>query len=90
MAQQAYFEAYCILDVHTEIVVGELREAGRTEAERMKADQILRAGLDTLVQRGVKRDQPDGERSMPRIVHLFHAMTGIRLTEREGCCSWCR
>ena len=26
----------------------------------MKADQILRAGLDTLVQRGVKRDQPDG------------------------------
>jgi hypothetical protein len=50
----------------------------------MKADDILRAGLDTLVQRGVKRDQPDGERSMPRIVHLFHAMTGISLTEREG------
>ena len=50
----------------------------------MKADQILRAGLDTLVQRGVKRDQPDGERSMPRIVRVFEAITGIRLTEREG------
>lgn len=50
----------------------------------MKADAILRAGLDTLVQRGVKRDQPDGERSMPRIVRVFEAITGIRLTEREG------
>lgn len=50
----------------------------------MKADQILRAGLDTLVARGVKRDQPDGERSMPRIVRVFEAITGIRLTEREG------
>ena len=50
----------------------------------MKADDILRAGLDTLVQRGVKRDQPDGERSMPRIVRVFEAITGIRLTEREG------
>lgn len=50
----------------------------------MKADQILRAGLDTLVQRGVKRDQPDGERSMPRIVRIYEAITGIALTEREG------
>lgn len=50
----------------------------------MKADDILRAGLDTLVQRGQQRDQPGGERSMPRIVHLFHALTGISLTEREG------
>ena len=50
----------------------------------MKADAILRAGLDTLVARGVKRDQPDGERSMPRIVRVFEAITGIRLTEREG------
>ena len=41
----------------------------------MKADQILRAGLDTLVARGVKRDQPDGERSMPRIVRVFEAIT---------------
>jgi hypothetical protein len=50
----------------------------------MKANDILRASLDTLVQRGVKRDQPDGERSMPRIVRVFEAITGIRLTEREG------
>jgi hypothetical protein len=50
----------------------------------VKADAILRAGLDTLVARGVKRDQPDGERSMPRIVRVFEAITGIRLTEREG------
>lgn len=50
----------------------------------MKAPAILHAALDTLVQRGVKRDQPDGERSMPRIVRVYEAITGIRLTEREG------
>lgn len=50
----------------------------------MKANEILQAGLDTLVQRGVKRDQPDGERSMPRIVRVYEAISGIRLTEREG------
>lgn len=50
----------------------------------MKADDILRAGLDTLVQRGVDRDKPKGERSMPAIVRVFEAITGIRLSEREG------
>lgn len=50
----------------------------------MKADAILRAGLDTLVQRGVDRDNPAGERSMPAIVRVFAALTGIRLTERQG------
>ncbi len=43
---------------------------------RMKAPAILHAALDTLVQRGVKRDQPDGERSMPRIVRVYEAITG--------------
>ena len=50
----------------------------------MRADEILRAGLDTLVQRGVDRDDPAGERSMPAIVRVFDALTGIRLTERQG------
>lgn len=50
----------------------------------MKADDILRAGLDTLVQRGVDREKPKGERSMPAIVRVFEAITGIRLSEREG------
>lgn len=49
-----------------------------------KADDILRAGLDTLVQRGVDRDKPAGERSMPAIVRVFQALTGIRLSERDG------
>ena len=50
----------------------------------MRADEILRAGLDTLVQRGVDRDNPAGERSMPAIVRIFATLTGIRLTERQG------
>jgi hypothetical protein len=50
----------------------------------VKAPQILRMGLYTLEQRGIQRDQPDGERSMPAVVAAFNALTGHTLTEQQG------
>ena len=50
----------------------------------MKADQILRAGLDILVERGVQRDQPGGERTIPAVIAAFNALTGHAITEQQG------
>lgn len=50
----------------------------------MKADQILRAGLDILVARGEQRDQPTGERTIPSVVAAFNALTGHTMTEQQG------
>lgn len=50
----------------------------------MKADQILRAGLDILVERGEQRDQPGGERTIPSVVAAFNALTGHSMTEQQG------
>lgn len=50
----------------------------------MKADQILRAGLDILVERGEQRDQPGGERTIPSVVAAFNALTGHTMTEQQG------
>lgn len=50
----------------------------------MKADEILRLGIETLIQRGLDRDQPDGERSMAAVVGAFGALTDIELTEQQG------
>ncbi len=50
----------------------------------MKADQILRAGLDILVERGEQRDQPTGERTIPSVVAAFNALTGHTMTEQQG------
>ena len=47
------------------------------------ADYAKRAG-ELLVERGVDRDQPTGERSMKRCVDTFNAMTENCLTEEEG------
>ena len=41
----------------------------------MKADQILRAGLDTLVDRGEHRVPPAGHRTIPPVVAAVNAMT---------------
>lgn len=49
-----------------------------------KATEILTAAVATLDQRGRDYDQPDGERSMGRIVAAFNALTGHTLTEAEG------
>lgn len=50
----------------------------------MNAPEILRTGLEVLEQRGIERDQPDGERSMPAVVEAFRALTGHSLTEQQG------
>lgn len=49
-----------------------------------KANEILTAAVATLDQRGKDYDQPDGERSMGRIVAAFNALTGHEMTEAEG------
>lgn len=50
----------------------------------MKANEILRTGVETIESRGKERDQPDGERSMKRTVKAFNAFTGLQLTEIQG------
>lgn len=50
----------------------------------MNAHNILTTAADTLDQRGKDYDQPEGERSMGRIVATFNALTGHDLTEPEG------
>lgn len=50
----------------------------------MNANEILTAAAATLEQRGKDYDQPEGERSMGRIVDTFNALTGEMLTEAQG------
>ncbi len=50
----------------------------------MRANDILRAGLDILVERGEQRDQPGGERTIPSVVAAFNALTGHAMTEQQG------
>ncbi len=38
----------------------------------------------TIIQRGVERDQPDGERTIPRCVTAFNAITGHTLSNTDG------
>ncbi len=39
---------------------------------------------DTIIQRGEERDQPDGERTIPRCVTAFNAITGHKLSNCDG------
>ena len=50
----------------------------------MNAVDILNAAAGHIGQRAASRDQPDGERSMRRTVQAFNALTGARMTERQG------
>lgn len=50
----------------------------------MCATEILQAGAECIADRGKQRDQQNGERSMGRAVAAFNAITGHRLTERDG------
>jgi hypothetical protein len=38
----------------------------------------------TIIQRGIERDQPDGERTIPRCVTAFNAITGHTLSKTDG------
>lgn len=48
------------------------------------APEILRAAERHIADRAASRDLPGGERSMPRAVAAFNALTGHRLSETEG------
>ena len=50
----------------------------------MRADQILRAGLDILVERGEQRDQPSGERTSSMLVALPSHSTGTSTPTTMG------
>ena len=45
---------------------------------------MLQEAAETLKQRAILRDTPDGERSMARCVEAFNAMYGAKLTEEQG------
>ena len=38
----------------------------------------------TIIERGTERDQPDGERTIPRCVTAFNAITGYNLSNCDG------
>lgn len=50
----------------------------------MNADDILQASRALLVQRGVDRDNPEGERSISAVIAAFNALTGHALTVQQG------
>lgn len=50
----------------------------------MKAPDTLKRAAQHMEDRATARDQPEGERSMPRCVAAFNALTGHRLSERDG------
>lgn len=50
----------------------------------MDACEILHTAEVCIGDRASSRDLPDGERSMARTVAAFNALTGHRLSERDG------
>lgn len=59
-------------------------DAKRGSPTNTTAPDILRTGLQVLDQRGIQRDQPTGERSMPAVVRAFAELTGHQLSEQQG------
>lgn len=57
---------------------------GKETPEPSKANAILAAAQETLRQWVATRDQPSGERLMARAVAAFNAVTGHKMTTREG------
>lgn len=58
--------------------------AGATIKPSHTASTLLQTAGDTLKQRGVQYDKPEGERSMGATVKAFNAVTGLNLTESHG------
>jgi len=50
----------------------------------MKAHDFAKRAGELLTDRGVDRDQPNGERSMARCVSAFNSMTGHNLSTEDG------
>ena len=55
-----------------------------TAPPSMSATEILDAASQHMRDRASQRDQPGGERSMPRVIAAFNALTGHNLSERDG------
>lgn len=51
---------------------------------KTNAADILRKSAQHIEDRAAARDQPEGERSMPRTVAAFNALTGHTVSERDG------
>lgn len=61
-----------------------MQAAGATIKPSHTASTLLQTAGDTLKQRGVQYDKPEGERSMGATVKAFNAVTGLNLTESHG------
>lgn len=70
---------------------GNQKDQGR-KADAPKAVQILNKAVSIMAERGKSYDRSGGEaeRSMPKIVAMFNALTGHELTPEQGwkfmCC----
>ncbi len=49
-----------------------------------KIEWILNDVKDTIVGRGKERDQPEGERTIPKCVTAFNSITGHGLSNEDG------
>lgn len=57
---------------------------GGTRNDTTTAPGLLRQAIAAIGDRAAERDQPDGEKSMPRAVAAFNAIHGTTLTEVQG------
>lgn len=62
----------------------ELRCAKMFMPEKRSAPDILKRAAQHMEDRAAARDQPGGERSMARTVAAYNALTGQRMSERDG------
>ncbi|KKK73430.1 hypothetical protein LCGC14_2893940, partial [marine sediment metagenome] len=53
-----------------------------TNTERI--EEIMDDAKSTISDRGKERDMPDGERTIPRCVTAFNAITGYTLSNEDG------
>jgi len=61
-----------------------LDHAPREAQGTPSASQILTTAAGHLQERAATYDQPQGERSIGKTVNMFHALTGIKMTEEQG------
>lgn len=55
----------------------------KPKAPRISPEALLRQAADTIANRAAERDT-EAERSMARTVAAFNALSGHKLTERDG------
>ena len=60
------------------------KKVAEDSSSEITAAGMLQEAKDCLVDRGVERDKPNGERSMKSTVEAFNALTGHSLSESNG------